>query len=147
VSTTNSHADPSRPAPDGHRLDTRTAVEARTRADIVREGLLLLPNLGKLLFRLMRDGRVPPKRKVVMGLAALYPLLPMDVIPDSIPVLGQLDDVLVLALGIKHLLDGAEPEVIAQYWDGTDDALDVVAALVEWGVDMVPGPLRRLVER
>jgi uncharacterized membrane protein YkvA (DUF1232 family) len=147
VPTNTNHADPSGREPGRHRIDTRTAVDARTRADIVREGLLLLPNLGKLLFRLMRDDRVPPKRKVAMGLAALYPLLPMDVIPDSIPVLGQLDDVLVLALGIKQLLDGAEPEVIAQHWDGTDDALDVVAALVEWGVDMVPGPLRRLVER
>ncbi len=135
------------PAPEGHRLDTRITVDVRTRADIVREGLWLLPNLGKLLTRLMRDGRVPARRKVVMGIAALYPLLPMDLIPDSIPVLGQLDDLLVLALGIKHLLDGAPPEVIAQHWDGTDDALDVVAALVEWGADMVPGPLRRLAER
>jgi len=147
VSTTSNQPAAPDPAPDGHRLDTRTAVDARTRADIVREGVQLLPNLGKLLYRLMRDPRVPRRRKVVMGLAALYPLLPMDLIPDSIPVLGQLDDVLILALGIKHLLDGAPPEVIAQHWDGTDDALDVVAALVEWGVDLVPAPLRKLAER
>jgi uncharacterized membrane protein YkvA (DUF1232 family) len=140
---------PSMPAPrgDGHRLDTRAAIDARSRADILREGVTLLPNLVKLLQRLMRDPRVPRRRKVVMGLTALYPLLPMDLIPDSIPVLGQLDDVLILALGIKHLLDGAPAEVIAEHWDGTDDALDVVAALVEWGVDLVPRPLRNLVGR
>jgi uncharacterized membrane protein YkvA (DUF1232 family) len=108
---------------------------------------MLLPNLGKLLFRLMRDPRVPRRRKIVMGVAVLYPLVPMDLIPDSIPVLGQLDDVLVLAFGIKYLLDGAPAEVIARHWDGTDDALDVVAALVEWGADMVPGPVRRLAGR
>lgn len=53
-----------------------------------------------LFWRLLRDSRVPLPAKTVLPVVGLYLLMPLDVIPDFIPVLGQLDDLLVVALGL-----------------------------------------------
>lgn len=113
----------------------------------VREAVLLIPNLGKLLFRLMRDPRVPVRRKMLAAAAAGYAILPVDLIPDVVPVLGQLDDLLLIALALKHLIDGAGPEVLDEHWDGPDDLLDVVESVVEWGSSLAPRPLRQALHR
>ncbi len=67
--------------------------------------------------------------------------------PDAIPGLGQADDVLVLALALRMLMDAAGPEVVAELWDGPPEALETVDAVVEWGADLVPRSVRRAVRR
>ena len=57
------------------------------------------PGKFRLAWRLLSDGRVPPAAKSVFALMVFYPLIPFDVIPDWIPGLGQLDDVVVLVVG------------------------------------------------
>jgi uncharacterized membrane protein YkvA (DUF1232 family) len=113
----------------------------------VRQAVLLLPNLGKLLFRLMRDPRVPVRRKLLAVAAAGYAVMPVDLIPDVLPVLGQLDDLLLIVLALKHLLEGAGPEVLEEHWDGPDDLLEVIEAITDWGAGLAPRPLRTGVQR
>ena len=128
-----------------HPLDTAEAVPARTKQEIVLEGVLLVPNLTKLLFRLLRDKRVPARRRLAMPIAGLYVALPIDLIPDSIPLFGTIDDLLVLALAIDYLLRVTPPEVVEEHWDGTEDGLELVRGIAAWGVELIPGRLRRLV--
>ena len=58
----------------------------------------------RLIWRLLRDGRVPLPAKLLLPGLLLYLVLPVDIIPDFIPVLGHLDDLLVAALTIKLFL-------------------------------------------
>ncbi len=130
-----------------HPLDTTPPIPMRTRQEVLTEALLLLPNLGKLLYRLLRDSRVPLGRRLAMGAFGAYVASPVDLIPDFVPVLGGVDDLLVLAFAIDYLLKASPEEVIAEHWDGSEDGLELVRGITSWGVEMLPGRLRRFFER
>jgi uncharacterized membrane protein YkvA (DUF1232 family) len=129
----------------GHRLDTAPPVPRRTRWQVLGEAVLLIPNLVMLLSRLLRDRRVPRRRRLLMLAVAGYVISPIDAIPDFIPVLGGIDDVLVLAFAIDYLLAGSPPEVVDEYWDGSEDGLDLIRGIAGWGVELLPARVRRLV--
>ena len=69
----------------------------------------------KLAYWLIRQQDVPIVTKLLPILAVLYVILPVDFIPDLIPVLGQLDDIALLMLGIRAFLHLAPPEVVGRY--------------------------------
>ncbi|MGA9598633.1 MAG: DUF1232 domain-containing protein [Acidimicrobiia bacterium] len=128
-----------------HPLDTTEPIPARTRQELLKEALLLVPNLVKLLLRLLRDRRVPLRRRLAMGAVGLYIASPIDLIPDFVPVVGGIDDLLVLAFAIDYLLESCSQEVIAEHWDGSEDGLELVRGIAAWGVEVLPDRLRRLV--
>jgi uncharacterized membrane protein YkvA (DUF1232 family) len=70
---------------------------------------------GRLALGLMRDGRVPVHAKLVMGLAVLYVLSPLDFLPDVFPVLGQLDDLAMLAAGLSLFIRLCPPELVEEH--------------------------------
>ena len=134
--------------PAGFPLDDATPTPRRSRSEILTEVALATPNLVKLLFRLLRDPRVPRRRKILVGGAGLYLVSPLDLIPEMLlPVIGQLDDLLLVVFSVHYLLRGADEATIAEYWDGSQDALELVTALLEWGSELVPAPVRRLLSR
>jgi uncharacterized membrane protein YkvA (DUF1232 family) len=125
--------------------DTDPPVSRRSRSQVAAEAVLAIPNLIKLCARLLKDPRVPRRSKAMLGVAGLYFASPIDLIPEILfPVLGQVDDMLVIAFAVHRLLDAVDPEVLAEYWDGEPDALELVAALVAWGAGLLPRPVRRL---
>jgi uncharacterized membrane protein YkvA (DUF1232 family) len=130
-----------------YRLDTADSVPLRSRQEILKETLLLVPNLSKLLFRLLKDKRVSRKRRLAMTLVGAYVASPIDLVPDFIPVLGTLDDLLVLAFAVDYLLDAAPPGVVEEHWDGSEDALELVRGLAGWSAEILPERLRRLANR
>lgn len=115
----------------------------RTWREIAREAILVLPNIVKLLARIVRDRRVPMRRKVLAAAALVYIVSPIDVIPDVIFGIGWLDDIVLAAVVLQHLLAGAGADLVAEHWDGSQDALDLVLSVIEWGAEIVPAPLRR----
>lgn len=117
--------------------------ERRSRRDIAREAILVLPNVAKLLARVLRDHRVPIRRKVLTAVALVYIVSPIDLIPDFIFGIGLLDDIVLAAVALDHLLDGAGSEIITEHWDGSQDALDLVLSVLEWASEIIPAPLRR----
>lgn len=126
-----------------HSIDTSVPEPPRGVVQVLSEAALLLPHLAVLLARLMRDPQVSHRRKLLVGIAAVYVASPVDVIRDMIPVVGRFDDVIVVAFAIHHLLTGVPAPVRAEYWPGSEDALDLVQAVVAWGAEMVPSPIRR----
>jgi uncharacterized membrane protein YkvA (DUF1232 family) len=78
----------------------------------------LVPYCAVLFKRLLTDARVSAKWKVVSGLALVYLALPFDLVPDFIPVLGQLDDAIVVALVLRGLLRSAGPRLLREHWPG-----------------------------
>ena len=91
-----------------------------------RELAALLPNLVKLFRGLVTDERVPRGSKWLLGLAALWVASPIDLLPEFIPVLGPLDDVVIAALVLRHLVRKAGPEVVRDHWDGGEQTLQLM---------------------
>ncbi len=85
-----------------------------------------LPDIVKLLWRVVRDQRVP--RLVRGGLVSLgaYLALPVDVVPDWIPVLGQLDDIVVLTVGVRTLLRRVPEPILREHWSGERRVLETL---------------------
>jgi uncharacterized membrane protein YkvA (DUF1232 family) len=78
----------------------------------------LIPDLASLLRGLLSDSRVPRGSKVLIGFAILWVISPIDLLPEFLPVIGPLDDVLVVAVVLRHLVKRAGPEVVRDHWRG-----------------------------
>jgi uncharacterized membrane protein YkvA (DUF1232 family) len=98
-----------------------------------RELLTLVPNLVRLFRGLLRDARVPLGSKVVLGFAVVWLVSPIDLIPEFIPVLGPLDDVVVAVLAIRHVLGRAGEDVVREHWRGGDAALRTIVRVAGLG--------------
>lgn len=93
----------------------------RTVMDTIRQ----LPNYVRLLFGLLTDGRVAAVDKLLVAAAVAYILAPVDLIPDFIPFLGEVDDVFLLVTALQRLIANAGRSVVLQYWAG--DAADLTS--------------------
>jgi len=72
---------------------------------------------------------VPRRRKLLLALTAAYLVLPFDLVPDFIPVIGQLDDAIILAFVLRHLLRGNE-QAIRELWPGPERSLELLLRLI-----------------
>jgi uncharacterized membrane protein YkvA (DUF1232 family) len=109
----------------------------------LKEYALLAPRLIKLLVRLMRDPRVQPRSKALILVTVGYLVSPIDVIPDMVPGVGQLDDIIIVAFALDHLLNRIPEELVQEHWDGDEDILEVVRHVVEIGAGLVPAWIKR----
>jgi uncharacterized membrane protein YkvA (DUF1232 family) len=82
-----------------------------------------------LLKRLLRDPRVPFRAKVLLALTIPYLASPIDLIPDFIPVLGQIDDAFIFAFALRYVTRRAGPEVVSELWPGSERGLRTLLAL------------------
>jgi uncharacterized membrane protein YkvA (DUF1232 family) len=128
------------PPADGVGAVPRTFEEERT---LGRELILLLPNFAKLAKRLLTDRRVPLRRKVLLAALVAYLVSPIDVIPDFIPGLGQMDDVLVVVLVLHALLTSVGEDVLLEHWDGRPDVILLVRRAVGVFAKRLPVRLER----
>jgi uncharacterized membrane protein YkvA (DUF1232 family) len=88
-----------------------------------------VPDCAVLVGRLARDARVPRARRLaLLGLAG-YLALPFDLVPDVLPVVGQLDDALLLALVLRSVVRSAGQDVLAEHWPGPERSLRIVLRL------------------
>jgi len=95
-----------------------TALFLVGRRTAAKEIALLLPNLLILFKDLARDARVPRRSKALLIVGAIWFASPIDLIPEFIPVLGPLDDAVVAALILRHLLRTAGSDVVTEHWRG-----------------------------
>ena len=78
------------------------------------------------LRRLLGDERVPRRAKLALALLVPYLVMPIDLIPDVIPVLGQLDDALLVLAAVAYVVRVAGPDVVRELWPGSEDGLRAV---------------------
>ena len=78
----------------------------------------LVPYCAILFKRLLEDSRVPRRWKLWSAFALVYLAMPFDLVPDFIPVLGQLDDAIIVALVLRGLLRSAGPLLLREHWPG-----------------------------
>jgi uncharacterized membrane protein YkvA (DUF1232 family) len=89
-----------------------------------------IPDCLVLLRRLLGDERVPRRRKLVLVMLAGYLALPIDLVPDFIPVAGQLDDLLIAVLALSYALRGAGEPLLREHWPGPERSLEIVLKAV-----------------
>jgi len=105
------------------------------------------PIYARLIWALLRDERTPMARKVLLGGALGYLILPADLIPDRIPLIGGLDDLVVVVLAVDLFLDGVPSEVLVEKLDelGIErGAFDRDVAQIR---RLMPAPIRRAIRR
>jgi uncharacterized membrane protein YkvA (DUF1232 family) len=88
-----------------------------------------VPDCVVLVKRLLADPRVPRRRKLALVLLVAYLAMPFDLVPDFIPVAGQLDDAIVLALALRLIVRGADRAMLREHWPGPDESLRAVLRL------------------
>jgi uncharacterized membrane protein YkvA (DUF1232 family) len=89
--------------------------------------LRALPDIGRLIARLAVDPVLPRTAKIALAAAAVYLLSPLDLVPDFIPLLGYLDDVVLAAILVDGILNYVDRALVLKYWPGTPEALDRLA--------------------
>jgi len=101
-----------------------------------------IPDCIVLVSRLMADERVPRRRKLLLAALIGYLALPFDLVPDFIPVAGQLDDVLVVAFVLRRFLRSGGEQLVLEHWPGPEESLRLV--LRAGGVRSEPQPAARV---
>ena len=109
----------------------------------LKEYALLVPNLLKLLWRLTRDPRVPARVKASLFVLMGYVVSPVDLIPDVIPGLGQVDELVIAAFVLDQMLNRVPAEVVREHWDGDKDILEIVQEVLDITTAFVPPWLKK----
>jgi uncharacterized membrane protein YkvA (DUF1232 family) len=91
---------------------------------LLRDLAGFVPDCVTTIRRLRRDPRVPRRAKVVVALAGLWLLSPIDLLPEFLPVIGPLDDVVVVALALRYAARQVPREVLATAWPGEPRLLE-----------------------
>ena len=106
--------------------------------------LLVIPNLLLLSARLMVDPRVPAKERLLVAGAILYAFMPLDLIPDMLPFVGQVDDAYLIALTLLRLMTVTDPRVVREHWRGGGDVVELVGATALLAGKLLPKRIRRV---
>jgi uncharacterized membrane protein YkvA (DUF1232 family) len=106
-----------------------TLAIVRPRGGLLREALRLLPDVLRLVRRLAADPGLPRGVRVRLALLLAYLALPIDVVPDFIPVLGYADDAILVTLVLRSVVRRAGLPAVRRHWPGTDDGFAVLARL------------------
>jgi len=108
----------------------------------VKDLLLALPRLARMFVSLAADREVPTAAKVVLAALAVYLVSPIDLIPDFIPFLGYLDDVILAAVVVDGVLNFIDRPLVLRYWPGTPASLERVAAVARRLARWVPNRVK-----
>lgn len=102
---------------------------ARPRGPLLREAVRLLPDLLRLLPRLAGDPAVPRAARVRLWLLLAYLAMPLDLVPDVIPVVGYADDAIAVAWVLRSVARRTGLAALQRNWPGTDDGFAAVVRL------------------
>jgi len=92
-----------------------------------------VPDCMLLVTRLARDPRVPYRRKLLLVGVAAYLASPLDLVPDFIPVAGQLDDAILVGLVLRHLVRAGGEPLLRELWPGPEQSLRLVLRAAQLG--------------
>jgi uncharacterized membrane protein YkvA (DUF1232 family) len=106
------------------------------RGTLLREALRLLPDVLRLIRRLAADPALPRGVRIRLGLLLAYLAMPIDLVPDFIPVLGLAEDAIIATAVLRSVVRRAGLEAVRAHWPGTEDGFAAVARLA--GIDRAP---------
>jgi uncharacterized membrane protein YkvA (DUF1232 family) len=107
-------------------LVARREDDPVTLRDVVR----LVPDVVRLVRRLAADPALPRGVRWRLGALIAYLAIPIDLVPDFVPVVGYADDAVVVALALRSVVRAAGPEALDRHWTGSEQGLAAVKRLV-----------------
>ncbi|MEO8690833.1 MAG: DUF1232 domain-containing protein [Solirubrobacteraceae bacterium] len=90
-----------------------------------------VPDCIVLFKRMLGDSRLPRRYRTIVIAMLVYLALPFDVIPDFIPVAGQVDDAIIVVLTLRAILRGGGLEMIEEHWPGPRSSLSFILKLAD----------------
>jgi uncharacterized membrane protein YkvA (DUF1232 family) len=118
--------------------------ERKAKRAKMRELLLFIPNLLGLLLGLLKDARVSKSDKAILAGIIMYVIVPLDIIPDFIPFIGQVDDAYLLAISILRLLNRADRRVVMDHWRGGTDIKELVDSVSKIAEFFLPSRVKNV---
>jgi uncharacterized membrane protein YkvA (DUF1232 family) len=106
--------------------------------------LMFLPNMFKLLGKLLKDSRVPTTEKLLLAGAILYVIMPLDFIPDVIPFIGQVDDTYLVVLTLLRLINRTDESVVREHWTGGGDIVSLAGLIANIAPMLLPKRVARV---
>ncbi len=102
------------------------------------EFISLIPAFIKLMYHLAKDPRVSLSDKAILAAAVAYLFSPLDLIPDVLSVLGQVDDAYIVAIALQRLINSAGPDILKEHWEGSMEVFDALQNAVEAALFFLP---------
>ena len=106
--------------------------------------LLFIPKLVGFCSRVVADARVSKTDKALFASAILYALAPLDLIPDLLPFIGQVDDAYLIALTLLRMIDRADETIVREHWRGDGDPVLLVRSLAGLAPMLLPRRISRV---
>lgn len=110
----------------------------------MRSLITFLPNLVKLMYRLIADSRVSKADKAVLLAVIVYVITPLDFIPDIFPFIGQVDDTYLVAIALLRLINRASDDIVQEHWDGEHNIKSLVTTISNLASFFLPKKVRNL---
>ena len=126
-----------------------TGLTRREKADAkgrMRGFMMFLPNMVKLLARMLKDTRVPTAEKALFLAAIVYVISPLDLIPDVFPFIGQVDDIYVVVLTLLRLVNRTDASVVREHWSGGGDIVSLADTIAGIAPKFLPKRIARVLE-
>ena len=105
-------------------------VIARPRERMLKEAMRLLPDVLRLLRRLAADPQLPRGVRLRIGMLIAYLAMPIDVVPDILPVIGYADDAIITALVLRSVARRAGIEALERHWPGTENGFSALCTVI-----------------
>src|SRR3989449_5728695 len=118
---------------------TQSTAQRRKGASIWKEAALTVPHLAALVANLLADRRVPAQAKAALVGVAAYLAMPFDLIPDFIPVLGYLDDLVLVILVFDGVVNQIDEAIVSEYWKGDPATLQRLKAMSRRAARVISG--------
>src|SRR3989449_308659 len=122
---------------------TQSTARSQKGTSFWKEAVLAVPHLATLVASLMADHRVPAKVKATLTGVAAYLAMPFDLIPDFIPVLGYLDDLVLVVLVFDGVLNQIDEAIVAEYWKGDPAMLQRLQVVSRRAARFIPYWIKR----
>src|SRR5215217_3018505 len=106
--------------------------------------LMFLPNMARLLGRLLKDTRVTTAEKALFVGAIVYFVMPVDLIPDIFPFIGQVDDIYVIALTLVRLVNRSDERIVREHWSGGGDIIALSDSIASIAPILLPKRVSRV---
>jgi uncharacterized membrane protein YkvA (DUF1232 family) len=107
--------------------------------------LMFLPNMVGLCGRLLTDPRVPATDKFLFGGAIVYAIVPLDLLPDMLPFIGQVDDIYLISLTLLRLVNHADENIVRQHWRGGGDIVMLAQSIANIAPFILPKRVQRVI--
>ncbi|MGG7178714.1 YkvA family protein [Clostridium paraputrificum] len=124
---------PTKKVEDGYTIG-RKAVENKMSPGVkkVSDYLFVVPDVVALIYRLLKDSRVPLKTKLSISASLAYILFPTDIIPNNIPFIGRIDDLAVVFFALNRIASDVSTTVILENWAGKNEIILVLQSGLDY---------------